>query len=124
MSASIAATRAQPQALAGQFKKLLILASIILLAACSTVPRSKAPRAAADPSDGMHRVALLLPVTGPDAEVGQSIANATALALADTKVTNIRMVTYDTALGVAAATQRAIADGNKRYTWAHCAVTM
>jgi len=113
MSASIAATRAQPQALAGQFKKLLILASIILLAACSTVPRSKAPRAAADPSDGMHRVALLLPVTGPDAEVGQSIANATALALADTKVTNIRMVTYDTALGVAAATQRAIADGNK-----------
>ena len=113
MSATIAATRAQPQALAGQFKKLLILASVILLAACSTVPRSKAPLVVAEPSDGMHRVALLLPVTGPDAEMGQSIANATALALADTKVTNIRMVTYDTGLGVAAATQRAIADGNK-----------
>lgn len=113
MSASIAATRAQPQALAGRFTKLLVLASVILLAACSTVPRSKAPLPVADPSDGMHRIALLLPVTGPDAEVGQSIANATALALADTKVTNIRMVTYDTALGVAAATQRAIADGNK-----------
>ena len=113
MSATIAATRAQPQALAGQFKKLLILASVILLAACSTVPRSKAPIVVAEPSDGMHRVALLLPVTGPDAEMGQSIANATALALADTKVTNIRMVTYDTGLGVAAATQRAIADGNK-----------
>lgn len=113
MSATIAATRAQPQALAGQLKKLLMLASVILLAACSTVPRSKAPLVVADPSDGMHRVALLLPVTGPDAEVGQSIANATALALADTKVTNIRMVTYDTGLGVAAATQRAIADGNK-----------
>lgn len=112
MSASIAATRAQPQALAGQIKKLLVLASIVLLAACSTVPRSKAP-VAVEPSDGMHRVALLLPVTGPDADVGQSIANATALALADTKVTNIRMVTYDTAPGVAAATQRAIADGNK-----------
>ena len=112
MSASIAATRAQPQALAGQFKKLLVLASVILLAACSTVPRSKAP-VVAEPSDGMHRVALLLPVTGPDADVGQSIANATALALSDTKVTNIRMVTYDTGLGVAAATQRAIADGNK-----------
>lgn len=112
MSASIAATRAQPQALAGQIKKLLVLASIVLLAACSTVPRSKAP-VAVEPSDGMHRVALLLPVTGPDADVGQSIANATALALADTKVTNIRMVTYDTGLGVAAATQRAIADGNK-----------
>jgi ABC-type branched-subunit amino acid transport system substrate-binding protein len=112
MSASIAATRAQPQALAGQFKKLLVLASVILLAACSTVPRSKTP-VAVEPSDGMHRVALLLPVTGPDADVGQSIANATALALSDTKVTNIRMVTYDTGLGVAAATQRAIADGNK-----------
>lgn len=113
MSATIAATRAQPQALAGPITKLLILASVILLAACSTVPRSKAPLVVAEPSDGMHRVALLLPVTGPDAEVGQSIANATALALADTKVTNIRMVTYDTGLGVAAATQRAIADGNK-----------
>lgn len=112
MSASIAATRAQPQALAGRIKKLLVLASVVLLAACSTVPRSKAP-VVAEPSDGMHRVALLLPVTGPDADVGQSIANATALALTDTKVTNIRMVTYDTGLGVAAATQRAIADGNK-----------
>jgi ABC-type branched-subunit amino acid transport system substrate-binding protein len=61
----------------------------------------------------LHRIALLLPITGPDAEVGQSIANATALALTDTKVTNIRMVTYDTALGVDAATRRAIADGNK-----------
>ena len=114
MSASIAVTGAQPQALAGPISKLLLLASLILLAACSTVPRSKAPpTVVAEPSDGMHRVALLLPVTGPDADVGQSIANATALALADTKVTNIRMVTYDTGLGVAAATQRAIADGNK-----------
>ena len=112
MSTSIAATRAQPQALAGRIKKLLVLASVVLLAACSTVPRSKAP-VVAEPSDGMHRVALLLPVTGPDADVGQSIANATALALTDTKVTNIRMVTYDTGLGVTAATQRAIADGNK-----------
>jgi outer membrane PBP1 activator LpoA protein len=66
-----------------------------------------------DPLDGMHRVALLLPVTGPDGDVGQSIANATALALADTKATNIRMITYDTSTGVAAAAKRAIADGNK-----------
>ena len=114
MSSSIAVTGAQPQALAGPISKLLLLTSLILLAACNTVPRSKAPpTVVAEPSDGMHRVALLLPVTGPDADVGQSIANATALALADTKVTNIRMVTYDTGLGVAAATQRAIADGNK-----------
>ena len=115
MSATIAATPAQPQALASQIKKLLILATVILLSACSTIPRGKGPPpvVTADPMDGMHRVALLLPVTGPDADVGQSIANATALALADTKATNIRMITYDTGLGVAAATKRAIEDGNK-----------
>jgi len=116
MSASIAATRATPQALAGYIKKLLALASIILLAACAAVPRGgkgPPPVVTADPLDGMHRVALLLPMTGPDADVGQSIANATALALSDTKATNIRMITYDTGLGVAAATKRAIADGNK-----------
>ena len=115
MSATIAATSARPQALAGQIKKLLILATVILLSACAAVPRGKGPPpvVTADPMDSMHRVALLLPVTGPDADVGQSIANATALALADTKATNIRMITYDTGLGVAAATKRAIADGNK-----------
>lgn len=115
MSATIAATSARPQALAGQIRKLLILATVILLSACAAVPRGKGPPpvVTADPMDSMHRVALLLPVTGPDADVGQSIANATALALADTKATNIRMITYDTGLGVAPATKRAIADGNK-----------
>lgn len=115
MSATIAATSARPQALASPIKKLVILATVIMLSACSTIPRGKGPPpvVTADPTDGMHRVALLLPVTGPDADVGQSIANATALALTDTKATNIRMITYDTGLGVAAATKRAIADGNK-----------
>lgn len=116
MSATIAATCATPQALAGYIKKLLALASIILLAACAAIPRGgkgPPPVVTTDPMDGMHRVALLLPMTGPDADVGQSIANATALALTDTKATNIRMITYDTGLGVAAATKRAVADGNK-----------
>ncbi len=116
MSATIAATSARPQALAGQIKKLFTLAVIVLLSACAAIPRDRnrpPPVVTPDPLDGMHRVALLLPVTGPDADVGQSIANATALALADTKVTNIRMITYDTGPGVVAATKRAIADGNK-----------
>lgn len=116
MSATNAASGATPQALAGQIKKLLVLASIVLLAACAAVPRGgkgPPPVVSEDPLDGMHRVALLLPVTGPDGDVGQSIANATALALADTKATNIRMITYDTGTGVAAAAKRAIADGNK-----------
>ncbi len=116
MSATNAASCATPQALAGQIKKLLVLASVVLLAACAAVPRGgngPPPVVSEDPLDGMHRVALLLPVTGPDGDVGQSIANATALALADTKATNIRMITYDTSIGVAAAAKRAIADGNK-----------
>ncbi|MFN3452815.1 MAG: penicillin-binding protein activator [Sphingorhabdus sp.] len=116
MSATIAASCATPQALAGQVKKLLALASIVLLSACAAIPRGgdgPPPVVSPDPLDGMHRVALLLPVTGPDGDVGQSIANATALALTDTKATNIRMITYDTSMGVAAAAKRAIADGNK-----------
>jgi ABC-type branched-subunit amino acid transport system substrate-binding protein len=116
MSATNAASGATPQALAGRIKKLLVLASVVFLAACATAPRGgkgPPPVVSEDPLDGMHRVALLLPVTGPDGDVGQSIANATALALADTKATNIRMITYDTSTGVAAAAKRAIADGNK-----------
>lgn len=120
MSATIAASRKQSQGLAGglsgRLRKILALSFLTLLAACTAVPRGgNGPPVVVtpDPLDSLHRVALLLPITGPDADVGQSLANATALALADTKVTNIRLITYDTALGVDAATRRAIADGNK-----------
>lgn len=58
-------------------------------------------------------MALLLPLSGPDADVGESIANATTLALLDTKNSSIRMTTYDTSQGLAAATQKAVADGNR-----------
>ncbi|MEZ5708655.1 MAG: penicillin-binding protein activator [Blastomonas sp.] len=60
-----------------------------------------------------HRVALLLPLSGKDAAVGQSIANATTLALLDTKADNLRITSYDTARGAKAAAQKAIADGNR-----------
>lgn len=116
MSAVIAASGMQPQALAGGVKRLFALAMLVMLAACTAIPRGgdgPPPVVIADPLDSLHRVALLLPVTGPDGDVGQSIANATTLALADTKVTNVRLITYDTAQGVAAATRRAVADGNK-----------
>lgn len=115
MSATFAATGAQPQATANRLTKLLALMMLTLLAACQAVPRGAGPPdvVTPDPLDSLHRVALLLPVTGPDGDVGQSIANATALAMADTKTTNIRLITYDTALGVDAAARRAIADGNK-----------
>ena len=59
-----------------------------------------------------HRVALLVPTSGPNAGIGRSIANATQLAILDTKADNVRITTYDTAPGAAAAATRALADGN------------
>jgi hypothetical protein len=51
----------------------------------SPPPRETAPQENVLPSDaGRHRVALLVPLTGPNAAVGQAIANATTMALLDT----------------------------------------
>ena len=44
-----------------------------------------------------HRVALLVPLSGENAAVGRSIANATTMALLDTNAENLRITTYDTA---------------------------
>jgi ABC-type branched-subunit amino acid transport system substrate-binding protein len=60
-----------------------------------------------------HRVALLVPLTGPNAGVGKSLANATQLAILDTKSDVLRITTYDTAGGAANAARQAIADGNR-----------
>ena len=61
-----------------------------------------------------HRIALLVPMSGSNAGVGQSLNNATQLALLDTRNERIRITTYDTAaLGAAGAAQRAIAEGNR-----------
>lgn len=60
----------------------------------------------------MHRVAVLVPLSGSNAAVGISLANAATLALADTGKSEVRITSYDTAaLGAAAAAQRAMADG-------------
>jgi branched-chain amino acid transport system substrate-binding protein len=104
----------------------LILLMAILLSACSGGPRRAAPTASAPPpvasrpgpvqglpeDTDRHRVALLVPMTGPNAGVGQSIANAAVLALVDTKDRSLRVTTYDTAPGAAAAASRALAEGN------------
>ena len=60
-----------------------------------------------------HRVALLVPLTGPNAGVGKSLQNATQLAILDTNTQAVRITTYDTGAGAGAAAQRAVADGNK-----------
>lgn len=105
-------------------KRSAAAAGLSFLAACSTIVPNTAPTAPSAPvtnaavnvvatDSDRHRVALLLPISGKDGDVGQTLANATTLALLDTKSSNIRMTTYDTALGVQAAAEKAIADGNK-----------
>lgn len=106
--------------------KVSALSALMLVSACQMVPKGKGPITAAPPPKDVitpigelpedqqrHRIALLVPMTGADAGVGQSIANAANLAVLDTGGKAIRVTTYDTALGAAAAAQKAIADGNK-----------
>lgn len=96
-----------------------------LLSACQVVPKANGPATPPPPDPGetvgpglptdtdRHRVALLVPQTGANADVGTAIANATTLAMLDTKTERVRITTYDTALGAAAAARQAIADGNR-----------
>jgi ABC-type branched-subunit amino acid transport system substrate-binding protein len=107
-------------------RRLAMLGSLALLAGCTVVPKGKpdmgpkpveteaAPDSERLPTDAeRHRVALLLPLSGPNGVTGQSIANATTMALLDTNAQGLRITTYDTATGANSAAARAIADGNK-----------
>jgi branched-chain amino acid transport system substrate-binding protein len=98
---------------------------VLLLGACKVVPKGPPPVIAPPieappvvtpelPSDTeRNRVALLVPLTGPNAGVGTSIANAANLAVLDTGASRIRVTTYDTGPGAAGAAQKAIAEGNR-----------
>lgn len=103
-----------------------VVAMAGLLAACQVVPKSNGPATPPPPDKGpevvgpglptdtdRHRVALLVPQTGANADVGAAIANATTMALLDSRTEKVRITTYDTALGAAAAAKQAVADGNK-----------
>lgn len=103
---------------------LTIALLTVFLAACKIVPETRpgpapAPSPSPGPSDVLptdtdrHRVALLVPLSGENAAVGRSIANATTMALLDTNAENVRITTYDTATDAASAAARAISDGNK-----------
>ena len=80
--------------------------------------RSSRRRRAADPrlpaDETRNRVAVLVPLTGRDAALGQSILNAANLALLDTGGERIRITAYDTAAagGAVRAANEAIAEGN------------
>ncbi len=104
-------------------RKFLAMGAVVMLAGCQVVPKAPTaapppppppPTATTLPADQMrHRVALLVPTSGPNAAVGQALANAATMAVLDTNAENLRITTYDTASGPAAAATRAIADGNK-----------
>lgn len=103
-------------------RKAIVALGAALMAGCQVVPPGpvapppmpEQPSAAVLPADQLrHRVALLVPLSGPNAAVGQSLANATTMAQLDTNSENLRITTYDTAVGPSAAATRAIADGNK-----------
>ena len=63
------------------------------------------------PEVQQNRVALLVPLTGSNAPVGQSIANAANMALLDVGDKRVNLRVYDTASGAGAAANRALADG-------------
>jgi branched-chain amino acid transport system substrate-binding protein len=112
-----------------QFSRLgkwLALSGAVVLSACQVVPKGPPrpidtpppvviePVGPTLPSDTQrNRVALLVPLTGANAGVGESIANAANMAVLDTGGKTIRVTMYDTATGAAAAAQKAIAEGNK-----------
>jgi branched-chain amino acid transport system substrate-binding protein len=103
-------------------RNAIMLGAVVLIAGCKVIPKG-APTPAPVPEDQptealpadrqRHRVALLVPMSGPNAAVGQSFANATTMALLDTNAQNLRITTYDTATGPAAAATKAIQEGNR-----------
>jgi ABC-type branched-subunit amino acid transport system substrate-binding protein len=109
-------------------RKILAVGAAMLLAGCKLIPgggaASTGPEATPSPTPApivtglptdatRHRVALLVPMSGANGAVGQSIANATTMALLDTNADNLRITTYDTTGGARAAAQRALAEGNQ-----------
>ncbi len=59
-----------------------------------------------------NRVAVLVPLSGANSALGQSLLNAANLALFDTGGNRIRNTAYDTSSGAAAAANEALGDGN------------
>jgi ABC-type branched-subunit amino acid transport system substrate-binding protein len=109
----------------------LTAAAAMALAGCQLVPKARPerlpepelPEAEPEPEEPVgpqlppeetrNRVAVLVPTSGSNAGVGQSIANAANLALLDAGGERIRITVYDTARGgAAAAANQALADGN------------
>ncbi len=101
----------------------IALALLLATAACTTGSKPVAPPppppvappvvvpTAPLPEAQQNRVALLVPLSGANAPVGQSIANAANLALLDVGDKRVNLRVYDTAAGAGPAADKALADG-------------
>jgi branched-chain amino acid transport system substrate-binding protein len=106
-------------------RRWFITGLMAFAAGCTVVPKAPPKTVEKPPEDtqptgpqlptdvARHRIALLVPLSGANAGVGESISNAANLAVLDTGGKNIRITTYDTATGAVAAAQRAMSDGNR-----------
>jgi outer membrane PBP1 activator LpoA protein len=106
--------------------RTLAISAMLFVAACATTPKVAAPpppppppsavvappKVETAPQIAQNKVALLLPMTGANAAVGQSIANAANMALLDSNDRRINLRIYDTAaLGATAAATKAVSEG-------------
>lgn len=99
----------------GVFPFFLLLA--MALASCAAPPRMEAATTASAPAippprnDGAVKAAILLPLSGPNAALGQSMLQAAQLAVFDLGYEGLELVPQDTASGAGNAAGAAIADG-------------
>jgi ABC-type branched-subunit amino acid transport system substrate-binding protein len=98
----------------------------VLVAGCATVVPKGVPEAPPPPvvtpppvtnelptDTGRHRIALLVPLNGTYGGAGQAIANAANMAVLDTGGQSLRVTTYDTSAGSAAAARKALNEGTQ-----------
>jgi outer membrane PBP1 activator LpoA protein len=110
------------QAFQAPIFQTLGLGLALFVAACA--PSRKAPPVVAPPPPPvvapverpapqarLNTVALLVPLSGPNAAVGQSIANGARLAMAELGAPRVNLVTIDTAPGAGDAAAKAVAEG-------------
>ncbi len=105
----------------------VVLATAGLLAACGATQRAATPQFGTGPTgpvvgpvqtaapnvDGQVTVAILLPLSGPDASLGQTMLNAAQMAAVETGGQNFVLIAKDTGgtpTGATAAAQAAIAE--------------
>jgi branched-chain amino acid transport system substrate-binding protein len=103
---------------------IIIFVSSFIIASCAPqhqpIPKQQARPAPQIPVPtvpaGPVKIALLLPLSGPSKELGQSMLDAAQLALFNSKMKNLQLLSFDTESNPAAASQAArsaIAQGVK-----------